>query len=69
MIFIFLRVISIVLVIIGIVVFIDVNKYVKKHAKEELEVHKSYLFPRMIAIPILTIISAILNLIVTFFSL
>ena len=69
MILVFFRVISIVLVIVGVVLFIDVYKYVKQHGKEELEVHKSYLFPRMIAIPILGTISCVLNLIVTFLSL
>ena len=61
-----LSVLGLILCIIGVIILISLNRYIKQHANEKPEAHKSFIFPRFIAIAALVIVGAILNLLAVF---
>jgi len=58
-----LNIIGIFLSVIGVIILIRLRRYIKLHANEELERHKAYIFSRFVAIAVLAIGGAVLNLV------
>lgn len=61
-----LHIIALIISILGVIILVNLYRYTKKHANEELDAHKSYINPRFTAIAVLAIMSGILNLIAVF---
>lgn len=58
-----LGIMLIVLVIIMIVTYFQLWRYVKLHAQEELELHKKYILTRLILIAVMGMISGCIGLV------
>lgn len=58
-----LNIIGIFLSVIGVIILIRLRRYIKLHANEELEMHKEYIFSRFVAIAVLGVGAAVLNLV------
>ena len=53
-----LSALGLLLCIIGVIILISLNRYIKQHSNEKLEAHKSFIFPRFIVIAALVIVGA-----------
>jgi len=59
-----LCVIMVVLFVLNILILCDVNKYIKLHKDEVVDIHKNNLFGKVIAMTILSVFIGILGIVV-----
>lgn len=63
-----LNIIGIVLSIIGVAILFHLKSYIKQHANEELEAHKSFILSRVVVITVLALVAALLNLVAVLYK-
>lgn len=60
---IFWDIVQIVCAVIEVILIIQLHKYTKQHENEPMELHKSYIFPRVIVVSIITIGISLIKLV------